>query len=192
MDLTIHNEVVYQIDHFLSDEELSELNNIINNAPKDKQSWTLNQDLPDVEENVDTFWSGKLYRVGYLPIFETIRDRVQDLFNFCATATINGIGDIARTLPEDTPMDFHTDIVGWPKIKYGVVIYINDDYSGGEICYPDFDLKLKPTAGMIAIHPSTLEHGVAPVGGSPRYMMTTFINCDHIDEPCELSIKKLV
>jgi hypothetical protein len=47
----------------------------------------------------------------------------------------------------------HLDIDGdWEE--YSIIIYINDDYMGGELELPSFDLKIKPEAGSVVIFPS--------------------------------------
>lgn len=185
MLVTKHHDDVYTIDNFLSSEEREELMNIISNIPKDFFAWTL---LSDTEE-LHHFWAGKIYRIGDIEILQNILSRVYDSFYLCASTTINGIIDIQRTLPTDSPMDVHTDKEGYGRIKYGVVIYINDDYDGGEIDYPALGITIKPTAGMAAIHDGDAEHGVLPVSKGPRYILTTFVQCDHVDEACSLVLK---
>lgn len=50
------------------------------------------------------------------------------------------------------------------------VVYLNDDYSGGEIHFDFFDLSIKPKAGDILLYPATWKylHGVNKVIGD-RY-----------------------
>ena len=36
------------------------------------------------------------------------------------------------------------------------VLYLNDDYIGGELNFPNHDIKIKPSSGSIVIFPSTL------------------------------------
>jgi len=51
------------------------------------------------------------------------------------------------------------------------VIYLNDNYDGGEITFPRFDLKIKPNPGDIVIFPSTFiyEHSSEPIQGGTKY-----------------------
>lgn len=185
MLVTKHHDEVYTISDFLSSEEIEQLMDIVNNIPTDFFSWTLLSDTEDLHD----FWAGKIYRVGDIEILQNILSRVYDSFSLCASTTINGIIDLQRTLPSDKPMDVHTDKEGYGYIKYGVVIYINDNYDGGEIDYPALGITIKPTAGMAAIHNGDTEHGVLPVSGGPRYILTTFVQCDHMDEECSLTLK---
>jgi hypothetical protein len=39
-------------------------------------------------------------------------------------------------------------------VQYTIVVYLNDDYDGGELYFPNHEIKLKPIAGSIAMYPS--------------------------------------
>ncbi len=39
-------------------------------------------------------------------------------------------------------------------LEYTIVVYLNDDYEGGELYFNKFDIKLKPKAGSIVMYPS--------------------------------------
>lgn len=45
-------------------------------------------------------------------------------------------------------------------ITYTIVVYLNDDYQGGELYFvdPEIDIKIKPKAGSIVMFPSTLPY----------------------------------
>lgn len=63
---------------------------------------------------------------------------------------------------------------------FGVVIYLNDNYEGGETYYPQHNLSIFPKIGRLAIHPSDTGHmhGVGLVGGQTRYTMVSFWTFD--------------
>jgi len=87
--------------------------------------------------------------------------------------TINGMG-----VGKD--MAVHADNIPSLAVNvdtpHGIVLYLNDDYEGGELYYPDLKLAIKPEAGSLVIHPGTVEyaHGVAPVTSGMRYATTAF------------------
>lgn len=62
------------------------------------------------------------------------------------------------------------------KTHYGMVLYLNDNYDGGEIYYPKLNLQYKPKRGDLIIHPGTEEymHGVKDISNGNRYVITFF------------------
>jgi hypothetical protein len=65
--------------------------------------------------------------------------------------------------------------------------YLNDDYEGGEIEFPNFNVKIKPQPGMLILFPSTFPyaHKAYPVTDGTKYTMVTWI-CDTPDMPATL------
>ena len=68
------------------------------------------------------------------------------------------------TLPEGTEM------------IYGVIFYINDDYTGGEVSYTEKNMTFKPKPNTILVHSGKKEyiHGVKKVTSGERYTLATF------------------
>lgn len=68
---------------------------------------------------------------------------------------------------------------GYPDSKetivFGIVIYLNDDFTGGELNYPDLGILIKPKRSSMLIHDAKLLHEVLPVKSGSRYSITTFI-----------------
>jgi hypothetical protein len=182
VDLKVHHNVIYQYNNFLSKKQLTDFKKVLDTLPEDKQSWT--------PPGADEFWSGKSYVYDH-PEFLKVWKQVKNLFIGCSDIELNGIYEFSRTLVTDKPMGVHKDNLDCSSLKYGVVIYLNDDYEGGEISYPDFDFIIKPTAGMMVAHPGDLSHGVLPITkGNARYILTTFVKCPHEKESCNFQIKK--
>ncbi len=59
--------------------------------------------------------------------------------------------------------------------KYGVVVYINDDFIGGELYYPERAKKYTPQAGDLVIHGALINHGVSTVTSGIRYAYASFL-----------------
>jgi hypothetical protein len=57
------------------------------------------------------------------------------------------------------------------NIQYGFVVYMNDDYEGGEIYYVDQNIIYKPKRGDLIIHSSEefCKHGVKKIIFGTRY-----------------------
>lgn len=61
--------------------------------------------------------------------------------------------------------------------RMSLVYYINDDYLGGEILFPRFDISYKPKANELLIFPSgyTYNHSVLPVTEGTRYAVVSWL-----------------
>lgn len=93
--------------------------------------------------------------------------------------------------PHKAYLEPHTDVLGWiPKYdetneystqeKYfpyfwsghlSNIIYLNNDFDGGELFFPDFNIEIKPKPGMLLTFPGNTHylHGVQEVLGNTRY-----------------------
>lgn len=57
-----------------------------------------------------------------------------------------------------------------------LVAYLNDDYTGGELEFPDFGLSVKPSAGDVLVFPGSFayRHRVKPVTNGTRYAVVNW------------------
>jgi hypothetical protein len=57
------------------------------------------------------------------------------------------------------------------------ICYLNNDYSGGEIEFPNFKVKIKPESGMLILFPSSYPyaHIAHPVTDGVKYCLVTWI-----------------
>lgn len=105
--------------------------------------------------------------------------------------------------PSGTYLDPHTDVIGWEpkhdeKNEYSTqekyfpyfwsghlsnIIYLNDDFDGGELFFPDFDIEIKPKPGMLAVFPGNTHylHGVRKTSGNTRYTCTLWTKFKDFD-----------
>jgi hypothetical protein len=60
--------------------------------------------------------------------------------------------------------------------EFGIVIYLNDNFKGGQTYYPSHDLYIEPVAGRLVIHPGdeNHRHGVIPSKDKVRYTISSF------------------
>ena len=58
-----------------------------------------------------------------------------------------------------------------------VVWYLNEDFDGGELVFPPFQLSIRPATGMVVTFPSTHEyaHTAKPVTRGMRYAVVTWM-----------------
>jgi hypothetical protein len=61
---------------------------------------------------------------------------------------------------------------GNKNLAFSLVAYINDDYEGGEINFPNHNVTIKPKAGSLIMFPSQEPyiHEVKPIVSGTRYM----------------------
>lgn len=58
-----------------------------------------------------------------------------------------------------------------------VLLYLNDDYEGGELVFPELHIRIRPKKGMLIAFPSTHHylHGVEPVTNGERFAIVTWM-----------------
>lgn len=94
----------------------------------------------------------------------------------------NGLADLEQdsyALVRYTEGQFfseHSDGGEFISRRLSMVIYLNDDYEGGEISFTKFRMTLKPKAGTLVLFPSTEEysHAAQPVVAGTKYALIGF------------------
>jgi hypothetical protein len=171
----LHEEEIWVYRNFLSKEEISEIYRLCKSLEED--SWH----AEGGSDNTIEFYNGRTSRriSELLPVKEKITSIVQG-YNVTPGETF------VRMFPTDT-MHEHEDSCGdegTPErddnntcaiTRYGCVVYINDDFEGGELYYPHLNMSYTPSAGDLVIHGSRITHGVAEVKSGIRYVYPTFL-----------------
>ena len=105
--------------------------------------------------------------------------------------------------PSGTYLDPHTDVIGWTQKfdeennyetqeKYfpyfwsghlANILYLNDDFEGGELFFPDFKFEVKPKPGMLRSFPGNTHyvHGVRETSGNTRYSCSLWTKFEDFD-----------
>ena len=66
-----------------------------------------------------------------------------------------------------------------PKvIVFGIAIYLNDGFTGGQLYYPKINLIINPKPRSVVIHDAKFNHGVKTVTSGNRYSITAFVYGD--------------
>ena len=70
-----------------------------------------------------------------------------------------------------------------------VVCFLNDDFEGGELVFPDLDLVIEPRAGTLVCFPSdhNFIHGVNPVRAGARFTAVTWMRIVGMPTPDEIN-----
>jgi len=82
-----------------------------------------------------------------------------------------------KILKYNTGGKFDMDDGGGNFRRVSTVYYLNDNYEGGELCFPQFGIELKPKAGDMVIFPSSYvySHSVNPVISGNRYSIASWL-----------------
>lgn len=118
---------------------------------------------------------GGIWETNRLPIVSPILDdinlRIASFFsNYSQIYRITAI----QRFTQGAYMAEHSDNKSGVT-DFGCVVYLNDNFEGGELIYPNLNKSLKPTAGNLVIHDSDEPHMVKTITKGVRYMLTTFV-----------------
>jgi len=182
-----------QINNFISKEEIDLIMNVINSATEDdwKKSYhreiyynkgkpiPIDSDLyKERMARINEFWDDKLLPFNINEKTDALADSLTERASkvFDDMYDINELYRVQRQYP-GTNLKIHNDQANNKNLLKAIIVYLNDDYKGGELFFPDYDFEIKPKAGTLISFPgdSTHEHGVKPVEDGPtRYVLSSF------------------
>lgn len=81
--------------------------------------------------------------------------------------------------PHSDNEDWNKEGGFWEKKKdrdISCILYLNDNFSGGLLDFPDHGIKIKPSPGLLVAFPSHhgYKHGAEPTGDGLRYVLATW------------------
>lgn len=158
---------IYEVQDFLNTEEQEKILYSCKSL-KDSDWWS--KDFPDSD-----FFNGKT-SFKNSEIFENLYIKVCSIFS-----NYDEISPLS--LHRHLDKDFMLPHVDWSPeyfensshLRYGIIIYYNDDYDGGALNYPNLGIVHKPKARSLMIHGGHILHGTTKVIGPNRYFSTTFV-----------------
>lgn len=161
---------IYEIENFVTEDQRRAVLDFVDSL-KEEDWWTF-----DSEEYKQSFWYGKQYHGEQPQVLHDIFNAVKDLYE--SSYYISGMS--LQRVGKQPKMQEHRDywIYDSPKyVRYGIVIYYNDNYEGGEITYPELGISHKPKAGSLVMHGGNILHGPNEVTSEDyRYFSTTFVH----------------
>jgi hypothetical protein len=182
------NEVypnIFIIENFLTEEEHSYVMSLI--IKSEENSWqntTIKEIKKKYKNNLDQmqialesrneFWDDKIFKINDEQFWKSLTKKVNDFFE--NKYEVNPMYAIQRQQP-NTFLKIHFDQGNNPDLEKAVIIYLNDNYNGGELFFPDHNFEIKPPAKSMIIFPGTEDymHGVKEVlDGPTRYVMPSF------------------
>lgn len=110
------------------------------------------------------------HKMEFADAFKCSGDHKGDTYAAAHCACPGELNPFITVWKETNYQEEHTD-----NAEFGAVIYLNDDYEGGEINFPTLDISMKPEAGSILYWPGYLPHSVSPVTSGVRYTLPIFL-----------------
>jgi hypothetical protein len=186
---------IFVVENFISDEEIASIELFIEGMSQGDWSKSYTESLfafveeqygvKTIEEaqalgheiKIDEDWVDKN---ATLPseVSQSINEKLYKLFLQFPDLELQGVGSIQRQY-EGVSLSYHVDSLSNPAVVFANVIYINDDFTGGELHFPEIDITYTPKKGSLIVFPSADQylHGVKPVGAGPtRYALPAFVN----------------
>jgi hypothetical protein len=167
--IKLHDDV-YEINNFLTNEELKKVFEIIDETKE--EAWFSEEASGD-----RGFWYGKNLQLKTEIVFDKINSKMENLFEsyhyYPAEITLQRYkkGDFINQHTDQWLPD-----LGY-YIGYGLCLYYNDNYEGGELEYPDLGLTVKPKKNSLYVHGGHVLHGSKPVlSDDIRYFSTVFVH----------------
>jgi hypothetical protein len=167
---------LWEYENFLTDDEVDTLLRIAKST--DEEGWRVDNLNPH-----DGHYAGKSLHVAKM---REAKYKIQDInyrisLLFTGTNRMVPTGTIVRNSETLHPVGLHRDNEDENMIdnrnaecRFGILVYLNSDFDGGEICYPEYGIEYKPKRGVLLIHHAGNLHGVNPVSNGTRYSMTSF------------------
>lgn len=185
---------IVSLENFMTDKELSELNNFIrNNTVWDitethyNENGTVIYDAGYWEDRVVTYPNIEKTNPRIIFIInnmvERLKKEVDSFFNVDAFPTSPAM---VRWLPGQLQMphadkELHTGPDAgkpndFPWYDLAGLFYLNDDYEGGELYFPNQGIQFKPKAGAAYFFPGDMNyiHGVTEITSGIRYTVPFF------------------
>lgn len=184
----INKENIVYIEDFIDKEDLNKIINYLNQhenndefmGGKDLKDSQIKKENPGVGNLLDKY-ENKVYQEAY-KLFTERHGVPINRIPVNSTHCVKWIPGMNSKLhcdcekPDGTPAltaDFY-------KYNVSVLMYPNDNYTGGEITFPDYDLIFKPKAGSMIIFPGNgaYKHTVERVKTGTRYTMPSWYSFD--------------
>jgi predicted 2-oxoglutarate/Fe(II)-dependent dioxygenase YbiX len=87
-------------------------------------------------------------------------------------------GDVPQPLKNYNPNNPTSEVLN----EYSSILYLNDEFDGGELYFEEIDLLVKPKANQLVFFPSGAEfrHEVKPIVNGDRYTLASFYTTDKL------------
>lgn len=166
--------MIVQLSKFFNEEDLDSFNKIISDVPE----WNRvnHQEHVDVETNI-AFREAIIYAILRSPKYQHLQSALATNFPDSVAIDFSKSGFALMRMPEGEFLKLHedhsSDNVHTLKEFVTMIIYINDDYEGGNLFYSDDDgeeVDLDICAGDLVLMSASLPHGSRTVTKGNKYL----------------------
>lgn len=187
------SHLIQVVPNFATDQELSVLNDYLYSLPDfefKSVSWlefiagehetqikiedeNVRQAMIDLDNRVHRYIVENYFPNSELKIIKDKGRRQLELIRWRQNASLPAHSDWRKADGLPYPLTL-------PAYTVGTLVYLNKDYSGGEINFPDYSFKLDPKPGDLILFPCQYMHEVckvSPIDGkdkASRHTMPTF------------------
>lgn len=163
----LNNKEIYEIENFITDKQINQLLCFVN--LNDNDEWFYHNPgsvMAIIQDDKKKNFNKILKKIekSIYPYFINANKYV-------------GLHWVKR-LKSGESMGMHTDLGpnnNNNEMVFGIVIYLNDNFEGGELYYNELDYKIKPKKGSLLVHKSTYAHEVLTITKGERYFITCFV-----------------
>jgi hypothetical protein len=188
------DENIYLVHDFISKDSINKIIDQCESATEDEWSTYYMEGLKNFSmlkfkrDDVDALvkegklevtekWKDKNLKLSDTDVKEILNSQIHKICDADDSLKFNGLGVIQRQY-QGAELTVHVDNHTDPSLVWAVIVYLNDDYSDGELIFPDRGIEIKPKSGSMIIFPTHegYRHGVKPPGPGPkRYVLPSFI-----------------
>jgi hypothetical protein len=142
-------------------------------------SYLIRNFKPENNDDPSLLWRGRLC----WSIMESNKGIIEDrILRFAREMTgLNLTIDNPHVVhwPAGTEMPPHNDLganMEFPNRNFAAIVYLNDDYQGGELMFPDLDFGIKGHTGeLIIFRGDSIMHGVNKINSGNRYTIASWL-----------------
>jgi len=194
MDKVYLDDNIFYIEDFISKKDIDKLHSAIKSDSHIEDYGHLSHTSLIIEEsNITSIWDGYLSKLDdffnnetetlirpYTDFVSLIKYRNFDFSSNDVPVEFANSSYIMPPHSDDIPYDLSEKDLSERKffVSKGIVIFINDDFEGGEVVYVNKDISIKPKAGTLVCHPGTKEysHAVNKFYNGDRIIASMFVH----------------
>jgi len=169
------NPYIAQYDNWLTDAEIDTI------LSKDFEFVTGQVRRPDGSLQVNPIRQCQTHRIEYgdVPYFDSLTQRVADFINVPNLMCVEPFPMI-KYEPGDY-FDWHSDLTGGfaTQRTATMIMYLNDDFEGGDTCFQYLDLRVRPKRGSALVYhynpAQPLIHRGETVTAGTKFILNAFV-----------------